>query len=63
MNNHMPNKVWDEFTYPFPNFDGAAVEFWEWMINFIPHIVMDVIIYPCWGESLIMCFNKMHMKM
>ena len=23
----MPNKVWDEITYPFLNFNGATVEF------------------------------------
>ena len=25
----MPNKVWDEITYPFPNINGSAVEVWE----------------------------------
>ena len=34
----MPSKVWDEFTYPFPNYDGAAVEVWEWISNFTPPI-------------------------
>ena len=24
--NHMPSKVWDEITYPFPNFNGCTVE-------------------------------------
>ena len=24
--NHMTSKVWDEFTYPFLNFNGATVE-------------------------------------
>ena len=28
-NNNMPRKVWYEITYPFPNFDGITVEFWE----------------------------------
>ena len=46
--NHMSSKVWDEITYPFHNFDGCTVELWEWMRNFIPHIIMDVITYPCW---------------
>ena len=27
----MPSKVWDEITYPFPNFNGATVEVWEWI--------------------------------
>ena len=35
MDNHMPGKVWDEtiyqFTYLFPNCNGAAVEVWEWI--------------------------------
>ena len=22
MSNHMPNKMWDEINYPFPNFNG-----------------------------------------
>ena len=30
-------KVWDEITYPFPNFNDEAVEIWEWISNFIPH--------------------------
>ena len=49
--NHMPGKVWDELTYPFPNFNGATVEVWEWIGNFIPHFMIDVITYPCWYLS------------
>ena len=22
---------WDEITYPYPNFNAAAVEIWEWI--------------------------------
>ena len=44
----MTRKVWDEITYPFLNFNGSTVEVKEWMSNFIPHFIMDVIIYPCW---------------
>ena len=29
LSNHMPNKVWVEITYPFLNFNGATVEYWE----------------------------------
>ena len=47
ISNHMPSKVWDEITCPFPNFSGTAVEVWEWRSNFIPHLVMDVITYSC----------------
>ena len=39
--------LWDEITYPFPNFYGWTVEVGEWISNFIPHSIMDVNIYPC----------------
>ena len=29
-----PEKVWYEITYPFPNFNGAAIEVWESLSNF-----------------------------
>ena len=49
ISNHMPSKEWDEITYPYPNFNGCrwSVEVWEWIRNFIPHFIMDRIIYPC----------------
>ena len=47
ISNHMPNNMWDEITYPFPNFNGAAVDVWEWISDFIPHLIIDVITYPC----------------
>ena len=28
ISNHIPSKMWDENTYPFPNFNGATVEVW-----------------------------------
>ena len=34
---HMPNMVWDEINYPFPNFNGCTVEVWERISNLIPH--------------------------
>ena len=34
----IPSKVWDEITYPFPNFNGAMVEVWECISNFIAHL-------------------------
>ena len=33
ISNHMPSKLWDEITYPSPNFNGA-VKVWEWKNNF-----------------------------
>ena len=38
----MPSKVYDEITYPFPNFNGIAIEVWEWINNFLQHFIMDV---------------------
>ena len=29
--------MWDEITYPFLNFNGATVEVWNWISNFISH--------------------------
>ena len=54
----MPCKVWDEITYPFPKFNGATVEVWEWMNNFILYFIMDVITYPCWDKSYTMSEKK-----
>ena len=47
----MHSNVWDEITYPFPNFNGATVEVCEWKSNSIPHYIKDVIVYPCWDYS------------
>ena len=44
MNNHMPGKVCDEITYPFQTSTVQPLKFG--MSNFIPHIIMYVIIYP-----------------
>ena len=41
----MPNEMWDEIIYPFTN-NGCTVEVLTWVSNFIPHFIMDVIIYP-----------------
>ena len=41
--NYIQYKVSDEIIYPFPNFNGTAVEVWEWINNFIPHFNGHVI--------------------
>ena len=51
ISNNAASKVWDEITYPFPNFNGGTVEVWEWLSNFIRHFIIDVIIYPRWDLS------------
>ena len=48
ISNHLLNKIENEITYPFPKFKGCTVEFGrEWISNFIPRFMMDVITYPC----------------
>ena len=37
--------------YYLLNFNGWTVEVWEWISNFTPHFIMDVIGYPCWDQS------------
>ena len=47
--NYIHYDVWDEITYPFPNFNGATIVVWEWMNNFIPHFTRHAISYPFWN--------------
>ena len=35
ISNHTHYNVWDDITYPFLNFNGATVEVYEWISNFI----------------------------
>ena len=39
----LTDNVWDEITYQFLNFNGATVEVWEEISNFIPHFNSYVI--------------------
>ena len=48
ISDHTSSIVRDKITYPFPNFNGCTVEVCEWISNFIPHFIMDVITYPRW---------------
>ena len=36
---YMNYKVWDEITYLFLTFSGATNEVWEWISNFILHLL------------------------
>ena len=51
ISNYIHYQVWDEITYPFPNFNSTTVEVWEWKRNFIPHFTGHVMTYPCWDLS------------
>ena len=42
VSNHMPSKVGNEIICPFLSSNGATIEGWEWMSNFIPHFKIDV---------------------
>ena len=53
----MPSKVWGEVTNPFLNFNGATVEAWEWIRNFITHFMMQFITYPCLDKILKLILN------
>ena len=53
ISSHMLNKVWDKITYPFQNFNGTAVEVWDWTSNFAPHFMFDVITCPYWDWTFI----------
>ena len=37
IDSYFHHKLWDEITYPFPNFNGCTVEVWEWISDFIPY--------------------------
>ena len=41
ISNHIYYKVWDVITYPFPNFNGATVEVWEW-VNISSHAFLGM---------------------
>ena len=50
--NYILYKMWDEITYPSPNFHGCCtVEVWEWLSNFNQHFTGHVNTYPCWALS------------
>ena len=53
-NNYIHFKVWDEITYPFPEFNGETIEVCEWISNCLPLLGTWIIVYagikvkPCW---------------
>ena len=53
MDKYIHYEVWDEITYPFPNFNGTTVEVWEWISFSIPHFTGYVIPYPYWDCSAV----------
>ena len=47
-NDYIDYKVWAEITYPFPNFNSATFEVWEWISNFIP---CATAVNACWWKA------------
>ena len=45
INNYIHYKVWDEMTYPFPNFNGCTVEILDRISNLTPHFTGLAITY------------------
>ena len=50
ISNYTRCKMLGEIIHPFINFNGATVEVWEWITNFILHFTGYVITYSCWDE-------------
>ena len=45
ISNYIQEKVWDEITYPFPNFNSATIEVFERIRNCIQNFTGHVITY------------------
>ena len=41
-------RTYGEITYLFLNLNISTVEVWEYISDFIPHFIMDVVTYPWW---------------
>ena len=50
ISNYVHYKVRTEITYPFPNFNGATTEVWEWISNFTLYWACDYL-YMLWLKS------------
>ena len=50
----MPSKVWDQITYQFADLNGAAIEVWEWINNFIPYFLMGLITWSTLNKEFTM---------
>ena len=51
--------MWYEITYPFPDFNNATIQVWEWISVFIPYFTGYMIIHPCCdlSESMFVIYN------
>ena len=58
ISNHIYYQECHDITYQFLNFNGCTVEVWERISNFISHLSVDVITYPCWDQILTMLVKR-----
>ena len=49
ISNHMPSK-W-RMKLLIHSQTSTLLQRWEWIRNFIPHFIMDVLTYSCWDKS------------
>ena len=61
MSNYIHDIVWDEITYPSPNFNDCTVEVWGWISNLVTHFTEHFMTYPCSAGALIHV-DKMRLK-
>ena len=54
---HMISKEWEWNWLSIPKLSRFHRWSWEWISNFTPHFIIDVIIYPCWDYSQFMLIN------
>ena len=59
VSNHIHFNVWDEIIYQFSNFNGTAVQVWEWLSNLITYFPEFKVILDCkigsWSFDFILC--------
>ena len=48
----MPSKMWGEITYPFLNFNCVSIEIYDWISNFVPHLIINIATNPSMGSKL-----------
>ena len=56
ISNYIPSKLWVEIIHPFPNVNVCTVDVWEWISKFTPHLMIDVITYPC-GDQINLTYS------
>ena len=44
ISNHVSSKVWDEISNPFPHWNGATVNVWQWINNFSSYFITDLLL-------------------